>query len=102
MSLMNRKLMLWVCVLALVSGGALDGLAEEAPQKPGPWAKVADAAIIRPLGVVSTLAGGVLYVVSYPVAAAVKGNKTTADLLVVRPANATFKRPLGDLDGMAD
>jgi hypothetical protein len=31
-----------------------------------------------------------------------KAVKPTADRLVVRPAKATFQRPIGDLDAMAD
>jgi len=76
--------------------------ANASDEKPGPLAVATDAVVVRPLGLVATAAGSVLFVVSLPVAAISKSVKSTADALVVHPAELTFKRPLGDLDAMAD
>lgn len=76
--------------------------AETAQSNPSTLVKVADAAIVRPLGVASTAIGAVLFTLSLPVSAPLKKTKCTANLLVVKPAQATFKRPLGDMDAMAD
>jgi hypothetical protein len=64
--------------------------------------KVVDAAVVRPLGLASTVVGSALFVLSLPVTALTKTVKPTAHALIVKPAQATFKRPLGDLDAMAD
>ncbi len=67
-----------------------------------PVVKAADAVIVRPICFASTVVGSALFVLSLPVTAPLKKTKSTADMLVVKPANATFKRPLGDMDAMAD
>jgi hypothetical protein len=46
--------------------------------------------------------GSAIFVVSLPVTAISKSVKKTADTLVVKPANATFTRPLGDMDALID
>ncbi len=57
---------------------------------------------IQPICFVSTVVGSAFYVLSLPVTAPLKKTKPVADTLVIRPAKATFTRPLGDLDAMAD
>lgn len=73
-----------------------------AQQNPSTVVKATDAVVVRPLCFVSTLVGGTLFVVSLPITAIAKKTKPAADALVVAPAKATFKRPLGDMDAMAD
>ena len=80
----------------------LRGLAAAAEKTPGPLAVAADAVVVRPLCLASTIVGSALFVVALPVAAASKSVKPTAEALVAKPAAATFKRPLGDLDAMAE
>ena len=57
---------------------------------------VVDTAIVRPVCFLATVIGSALFVVSLPVAAISKSVKPAAHALVVRPAQATFTRPLGD------
>ncbi len=66
----------------------------------GPLAVVADAVVVRPACFVATVLGAAVFVVSLPVAATSKSVKKTAHTLVVKPAKATFTRPLGDLDAL--
>ena len=61
-----------------------------------------DALVIRPACLVATVVGSAFFVVSLPVAALSKSVKKTANALVVKPANATFTRPLGDMDALVD
>ena len=89
-----------VCALALAGAGAPRAAA--ADKTPGPLAVAADAVVVRPLCLASTIVGSALFVVALPVAAASKSVKPTAEALVAKPAAATFKRPLGDLDAMAE
>lgn len=56
----------------------------------------ADVLIVRPACLVATIIGSVLFAVSYPIAAISHSVKSTAHALVIVPANATFRRPLGD------
>ncbi|RJQ70014.1 MAG: hypothetical protein C4519_21300 [Desulfobacteraceae bacterium] len=58
----------------------------------------ADALVARPLGVIATLAGFGLFVISAPFSL-LGGNAGSAwSSLVVDPAKFTFTRPLGDFD----
>ncbi len=91
------------CALAVAWCGFSSQAAEtEAQPRPSPVVKAADAIIVRPISVASLAVGSVLFAISLPVTAAIKKVKPMADALVVKPARATFKRPLGDMDAMAD
>lgn len=57
----------------------------------------ADALIVRPLGIVATVVGSVLFVVSLPFSALGGNINEVGQRLVVDPAVFTFKRPVGDL-----
>lgn len=57
---------------------------------------VADAVIVRPGWFVATVAGTAIFVVTLPFAAMSRSVDKTANSLVVKPAQATFTRPLGD------
>ncbi len=51
---------------------------------------------------VATVVGSAVFVLAWPWAAASHNVKKTADTLVVKPANATFSRPLGDMTALRD
>ena len=57
---------------------------------------VADAVIVRPLGVIATILGVGLFIVSLPFSALGGNVKEAGKKLVVDPAIFTFKRPLGE------
>ena len=57
---------------------------------------VADALIVRPLGIVATILGAGLFVISLPFSALGKNVKEAGEKLVVAPAKFTFTRPLGE------
>jgi hypothetical protein len=59
---------------------------------------IADALLVRPLGIVATLAGGVIFVVSLPFSLLGKNTGEAYERLLVDPAAFTFTRPLGDFD----
>ena len=60
----------------------------------------ADALLVRPACLVATVVGSAVFVLALPWAAASKTIKQTADTLVVKPANATFTRPMGDMEAL--
>jgi hypothetical protein len=57
---------------------------------------VADAIIVRPLGVVATILGAGFFIISLPFSALGGNVKEAGQKLVVAPAKFTFKRPLGE------
>ncbi len=67
-----------------------------------PLTVIADTVIVRPACFVATAVGSVAFVVALPFAAASKSVKKTAQTLVVKPAKATFTRPVGDVDSLVD
>ena len=59
-------------------------------------AAITDVVLVRPGCFLATLLGSVVFVVALPIAATSGSIKSTADTLVVSPAQATFTRPIGD------
>ncbi|MBV62228.1 hypothetical protein [Abyssibacter profundi] len=65
-------------------------------EEPTAGAMAFDLLIVRPIGLVTTVAGAGLFVLSVPFSA-IQGKSPldAADTLVVEPARFTFTRPLG-------
>jgi hypothetical protein len=57
-------------------------------------------AVSRPLWFGATVVGGALFVVTLPITVLSKSVDKTAKTLVVKPAQATFRRPLGDFSSV--
>jgi len=57
---------------------------------------VADAILVRPLGICAIIIGAGLFVISLPFSALGNNVKEAGQKLVVAPAKFTFTRPLGD------
>jgi len=96
---MKARLTTLLCIAAIGCASMNQSVAQE---KPSTLVKAADAVLVRPLCFTSTVVGSALFLISLPVAAPLKKAKPLADVFVVRPAKATFKRPLGDMEAMAD
>jgi hypothetical protein len=60
-------------------------------------AMIVDALVVRPLGFVALVTGSVVFVISYPFAAAGGNVDDAVEKLVKEPARFTFDRPLGDI-----
>lgn len=85
-------------VLSLASAAAsAQGYREGIDDSPSSAAMVFDFAIVRPLGIVSTVAGLGLFVVTLPFTAPQGDIGQAAQRLVVDPAHFTFVRPLGEI-----
>ncbi|HHO48050.1 MAG TPA: hypothetical protein ENN06_06315 [Desulfobacteraceae bacterium] len=94
-----------VCLIALVLiMSPLSGFSAEVDEgqqdrlagpTPDPGLIVVDLVAVRPLGVVATLAGSVVFIVAVPFAALGGNTDEVWESLVVDPAEFTFKRPLG-------
>ena len=94
---MKAKLATTVCVLAIGLGSVTSSSAGQS----GPMEMAADAIIVRPACIVATVVGSAVFVVSLPFAVPAKSVKKAASALVVKPANAAFTRPLGDMDALS-
>jgi len=97
MNRMKRKTLSVLCALVVGWAGTSSALASDDPA-----AIVVDTVLVRPACLVTTVLGSVFFVVALPFAAASKSIHKTAHALVVTPAQATFTRPLGDLDALLD
>jgi hypothetical protein len=64
-------------------------------EKPSAAAMTADVLIARPLGIVATVLGSAVFVVSLPFSAAGGNVEQAADALVMGPVRETFVRCLG-------
>jgi len=93
---MKSKLLTIVCLLALSLGSVNSSRASD----DNSLFVVGDVAIVRPGCFLATILGSVVFVVALPFAATSKSIRATADVLVIHPANATFKRPLGDFSSL--
>ena len=68
----------------------------EAPNTAG--AMVLDALLLRPLGLVATVLGAATFVVTLPFSLPTRSADDAAEVLVVKPAEYTFARPLGEVE----
>ncbi len=94
---MKIKLLTAVCVIALIMSGTTPALAQDEDV-----AMLADITVVRPICLVGTIIGSAFFVVSLPIAAASKSVKRSKQMLVEKPAKATFTRRLGDMDALMD
>jgi len=58
---------------------------------------IADVLVARPLGLVATVLGIAVFVISFPFSAAGGNTEAAYQKLILKPAKYTFERPLGDL-----
>jgi hypothetical protein len=59
---------------------------------------IADGLILKPAGVVATIVGSALFVVTLPFSVPTRSVDKAAQKLVVDPARYTFVRPLGQVE----
>lgn len=92
--------------LPLLIAGVLDqatvaiAVSDNAPTTAAkdPAAMAMDLVLARPGGLVATVAGTAIFVVSLPFSALGGNTGEAFDSLVATPATYTFRRPLGDFD----
>ena len=59
---------------------------------------VLDAVVLRPVGLVTTVAGSAVYMISLPFSVLGGNEAEVREHLVNEPARYTFKRPLGEFE----
>lgn len=90
-----------VLALALVSAVAQASEANSSyiDEQPSVGQMAVDVLFLRPLGLVSTVLGGALFVLQLPFDIGQEGGvKAPFETLVATPARFTFDRPLGHVD----
>jgi hypothetical protein len=97
---MKMKLVTLLCAIVLVAGSVSPCLASTSDS--GSLEVIADVLVVRPGCFVATVIGSTLFVVALPFAAISRSIPHTAKVLVVAPAQATFSRPVGDMDILTD
>jgi hypothetical protein len=99
---MKSKMIAVVCVLALVlTTGTQRAFGSNYDSTANPGSIAIDAVLVRPACFVATIVGGALFIISLPVAIPSRSVHRAAHALVVKPADATFKRPLGDFEDLS-
>jgi hypothetical protein len=90
-------------VIGLVSAAILAASTPHCAAQPYNGGAVAvDVLLVRPFCLLGTICGSAIFVISLPVAIPSKSVHSAAHALVVKPAQATFTRPLGDLDDLSE
>lgn len=98
-----RHLLLAATVLACVGvmttpAAAAQSVAYEQTDTPSAAAMGVDLLLVRPLGLVSTVAGTGLFVLSLPFTLLGGNVEEAAHVLVAEPGAYTFSRPLGEFE----
>jgi hypothetical protein len=101
MQLVNRKLASWLMAATLATtqlGIAPTAAASgyETDTSPSSGAMFFDTLVVRPAGLIGTVAGAAVFLVSLPFSALGGNTGAVADEIVVSPARYTFVRPLGE------
>ena len=105
--MLSYKKTLVLCLLAMalimspLSALAVDALKaglDINKEPPDPAVMLVDLVVVRPLGLVATLGGSVIFIVSAPFSAFGGNIEDAWESLVVSPAAFTFTRPLGGFD----
>ncbi len=107
----RQKILAWTLMLALAVAAAAPGglvrtavaepaepravqLAAGAEREPGPMGMIIDGLVVRPIGLVATIIGSVLFVVTLPFSAMGDNVEQARENLVEAPAAFTFTRCL--------
>jgi len=93
--LMKRSLVVAALTAAMV--GQAVPANEQLPRDRAGGDMVLDAVFVRPMGLVAIVAGSVAFVVALPFTLLSGSVGSSADELVKKPIDYTFKRPLGQL-----
>ena len=93
----KSTIIVMVMMLAAVPFGS-PALAQEyfESAEPGGGEMIYDLVLVRPIGIIATAVGSVVFVLSLPFSALGDNVDTAGEKLVKAPARFTFKRPIGE------
>ena len=96
---MKSRVIILGALVSLVAGCATTSQTPAAPQQRVEGATSDDMmleAVVRPLSLISTIAGSAVYVVTWPFSSASGSDQEAKRLLVDKSYEATFNRKMGD------
>jgi hypothetical protein len=93
-----RNSVIALLCLAVFAAGTPRGVASSAD----PGAIAVDVLLVRPFCLLGTICGSAIFVISLPIAVPSKSVRSAANALVIKPAQATFTRPLGELEDLRE
>jgi hypothetical protein len=101
MSRFVKHMTVWMTLIALImvplcSASFAQSYEDQRKKELSGGLMIADALLVRPLGMVATVGGTLMFVVSLPFSALGGNTGEAFDRLMVDPAAFTFTRPLGD------
>jgi len=99
LTIMKTRIIAFLCAAAT---GFWSATPAHAITDGSPEAFAADAIVARPACLAATVVGSAFFVVSLPFALISKSVNKTAQALVVKPARATFTRPMGEFGRMTE
>lgn len=96
-----KHMIVWMTLITLIlvpfgSAAFAESYEEQREKELSGGLMIADALLIRPLGLVATVGGTLMFVVSLPFSALGGNTGEAFDRLMADPAVFTFSRPLGD------
>ena len=94
--MMKRLMVFWIAAALVLAPWGATIWAEELERDVSAEAMTADLLLVRPIGIVATAAGCVIYLVSLPFSMGGDNSDMAYQKLVSEPAGFTFNRPLGD------
>ncbi len=86
-----KKMIVLVVLLAVVLTSSFAFAVDDASKIVG------DVILLKPVGFVVMVAGTVLYIASWPIAAITDSSDHTYEVLVKQPYDYTFTRPVGEI-----
>ena len=94
---MKKFIILVFSLMLLVSTADYSKAATTRVEEPSGPEYLLDIVFLRPIGLVTTVFGTAIYVVSLPISIPTKSADKAAEKLVFAPYEYTFHRPLGSL-----
>lgn len=96
-----KNMIVWMTLLALIVGpfasaAFAQNYEDQREKELSGGLMIADALLVRPLGIVATVGGTLMFIVSLPFSALGGNTGEAFDRLMGDPAVFTFTRPLGD------
>jgi len=99
----QTKRLILITILAFFMAGLTPRVAlSDVTEEERDLAYLADVAVLRPVGLVTTVAGIALFIVTLPISVPTLSVEKSFDILVKSPAAYTFARELGGEDYNSD
>jgi hypothetical protein len=94
-----KKFLIWVfSIMLIVSTATYSSALNTRAEETSSPEILLDIIFLRPLGLISTVIGTTVFVISLPISIPTKSADDVAKKMVAGPFNYTFRRPVGTLN----